>query len=215
MVKHNNILDNSHFRKDWQRRIVTWFDQPAKKVARRNARAEKAKKLAPRPVNKLRPAVRCPTVKYNTRVRAGRGFTLDELRAAGISPKSAPGIGICVDHRRRNRSQESLATNVERLKLYKSKLVVFPRNGFKRSRKGDSSKAACDSVTQVTDKMVLPITQEKKLEAPRKITSEERDANVCATLRKALTDGKLWGAREKRIADKEAADLLKANKKKK
>ena len=28
MVKHNNIIPNQHFRKDWQRYVRTWFDQP-------------------------------------------------------------------------------------------------------------------------------------------------------------------------------------------
>lgn len=28
----------------------------------------------------LRPIVRCPSLKYNRRVRAGRGFTLEELK---------------------------------------------------------------------------------------------------------------------------------------
>ncbi len=32
----------------------------------------------------------------------------------------------------------------------------------------------------------------------RKITKEEREATVTQVLRKALTDGKLWGMREKR-----------------
>lgn len=27
MVKHNNVIPNGHFHKDWQRRIKTWFDQ--------------------------------------------------------------------------------------------------------------------------------------------------------------------------------------------
>lgn len=80
MVKHNNVIPNGHFRKDWQRYIKTWFDQPAKKAARRQAREAKAIKLAPRPLGKLRPVVRGQTVKYNLRVRAGRGFTLDELK---------------------------------------------------------------------------------------------------------------------------------------
>jgi ribosomal protein L13E len=31
--------------------------------------------------------VRCQTNKYNMRVRAGRGFTLDELKQAGINRK--------------------------------------------------------------------------------------------------------------------------------
>lgn len=58
----------------------TWFNQPAKKVARRAARLAKAKQSAPRPIGELRPIVRGQTNKYNGKVRAGRGFTLDELR---------------------------------------------------------------------------------------------------------------------------------------
>ncbi len=37
--------------------------QPAKKKARRQARQEKAAKMAPRPTQLLRPAVHCPTIK--------------------------------------------------------------------------------------------------------------------------------------------------------
>lgn len=80
MVKHNNVVPNAHFHKDWQSYVKTWFNQPAKKVARRNARVAKAAAVAPRPLNLLRPAVRGQTLKYNNRVRAGRGFTLDELK---------------------------------------------------------------------------------------------------------------------------------------
>lgn len=46
------------------------------------------------------------------RVRAGRGFTFEELKAAGIAKKQALTIGIPVDHRRRNRSEESLARSL-------------------------------------------------------------------------------------------------------
>ena len=52
-------------------------------------------------------------------------------QAAGIPKKLAPTIGIAVDHRRRNRSLEGLQTNVQRLKTYKAKLVVFPRRARK------------------------------------------------------------------------------------
>lgn len=52
-------------------------------------------------------------------------------QAAGIPKKLAPTIGISVDHRRRNRSLEGLQTNVQRLKTYKAKLVVFPRRARK------------------------------------------------------------------------------------
>ncbi|EDO28721.1 predicted protein, partial [Nematostella vectensis] len=79
--KRNNIIPNGHFHKDWQRYVKTWFDQPGRKKRRRVARQIKAAKIAPRPVaGSLRPIVRCPTFKYNTKVRAGRGFTLDELK---------------------------------------------------------------------------------------------------------------------------------------
>ena len=81
-MKHNNLLPNQHFRKDWQLHVRTWFNQPGKKVSRRTARSKRAAKLAPRPVDLLRPAVRCPTIKYNTKLRQGRGFTLEELKVS-------------------------------------------------------------------------------------------------------------------------------------
>lgn len=48
---------------------------------RRKARQAKARRIAPRPIaGPLRPQVRCPTIRYHTKVRAGRGFTLEELK---------------------------------------------------------------------------------------------------------------------------------------
>lgn len=58
--------------------------QPGRKHRRRQARLQKAAAVAPRPVDKLRPVVRCPTLKYNRRVRAGRGFTLAELKVIAL-----------------------------------------------------------------------------------------------------------------------------------
>ena len=82
--RHNNQLPNAHFHKQWQLRVKTWFDQPGKKKSRRIARAAKAAKIAPRPLGLLRPAVHCPTIKYNVKTRAGRGFTLEELKVCII-----------------------------------------------------------------------------------------------------------------------------------
>jgi large subunit ribosomal protein L13e len=82
-MKHNNQLPNGHFKKHWSRRVRTWLDQAGAKKSRRVARATKAALVAPRPVDLLRPAVRCQTVKYNRKVRAGRGFSLDELKVSG------------------------------------------------------------------------------------------------------------------------------------
>lgn len=78
--RRNGVVPNAHFKKHWERYVKTWFDQPGKKKRRRAKRLEKAKRLVPRPVKALRPIVRCPTLKYNTKVRAGRGFTIEELK---------------------------------------------------------------------------------------------------------------------------------------
>ena len=46
------------------------------------ARAEKAKKIFPRPTaGPLRPIVHGQTIKYNLKKRLGRGFTFEELKA--------------------------------------------------------------------------------------------------------------------------------------
>jgi len=202
-MKHNNILPNAHFHKDWTRYLKLWFNQPANKLKRRNLRAEKAKRIAPRPLELLRPIVRGQTNKYNAKVRAGRGFTLDEIKAAGIRKKEALGIGIPIDHRRKNRCEEGFQLNVNRLKQYKSKLVVFPRNmTSKRAKKGDAGKEELKKVQQVADKNILPIRVELPRIKARKITEEERNQNVYGILHKARMDEKLKGARDKRAKDK-------------
>lgn len=60
------------------------------------------------------------------------------LQAAGIHKKTARTIGISVDPRRRNKSTESLQANVQRLKEYRSKLILFPRKAS-APKKGDST----------------------------------------------------------------------------
>lgn len=60
------------------------------------------------------------------------------MQAAGIHKKTARTIGISVDPRRRNRSTESLQANVQRLKEYRSKLILFPRKAS-APKKGDST----------------------------------------------------------------------------
>jgi large subunit ribosomal protein L13e len=216
MVNGNGVLPNGHFRKDWQRRVKCWFNQPAKKVKRRNARTKRAQQMAPRPTQLLRPVVRCQTVKYNSRVRAGRGFTLDELKAAGVNRREARTIGISVDHRRKNRSEESFQANVERLKLYKSKLVVFPRNPTsKRAKQGDSSVEDRNAAVQVTLKSVLPIEQPSNDLEVRKITNEERDFQAYATLRKEWNENKFRGIREKKAAERAEKAAMKAKAQKK
>jgi ribosomal protein L13E len=128
MVKHNNVLPNVHLRKHWQKNVRTWLNQAARKKRRLQTRRTKAAALAPRPLEQLRPAVRCQTIRYNHRTKTGKGFTLAEIKAAGLGAQFARSIGIAVDNRRINRNQESLELNKNRLLNYINKLVLFPRN---------------------------------------------------------------------------------------
>ncbi|TCD69910.1 60S ribosomal protein L13 [Steccherinum ochraceum] len=204
---HNNVLHQNHFRKDWQLRVRTWFDQPGRKLRRRQARKTKAATLGVRPLTLLRPAVRGQTVRYNRKVREGRGFTLAELKEAGIGRKEARGVGIVVDHRRRNLSEEGKAVNVERLKAYKTQLIVFPRNA-KKPKKGDSTG---DDLTATTTRINIPIADPYVHEAPRKITGEEREFQAYRTLRNERATARHEGARKVREAKKAEEE---ANKKK-
>jgi large subunit ribosomal protein L13e len=202
-VKHNNVLPNQHFRKAWAERVKTWLDQPKRKERRRRARQEKAAAIAPRPLEKLRPVVRCQTQRYNTRVRAGRGFTLDELKAAGVNARVAVTIGIAVDHRRTNKSAESLNENVARLKAYLAKVIVAPRkSGAKHVKKGDAARAEFKDVAQHSG-AVLPIRQPAAKIEFAAVTEAMRDPKRGAykTLRQERINQKLEGRRKKRAAE--------------
>ncbi|KAK0506358.1 60S ribosomal protein L13 [Armillaria luteobubalina] len=202
---HNNVLPGNHFRKDWQRRVRTWFDQPGRKLRRRTARKTKAAALGVRPLTLLRPAVRGQTVRYNRKLREGRGFTFAELKEAGIGKKEARSVGIVVDHRRRNSSEEGKKVNVERLKAYKTKLVVFPRKAGK-PKKGDSS---ADDLKAATTRAAFPLPDSFPAEAPRKITEEERSFEAFRTLRIARANARHEGARKARVAKKEEEEAAK------
>jgi len=220
-IKHNNIVPNVHFRKWWQRYVKTWFNQAGRKKARRTARDAKAKKCFPRNTQLLKPLVHPPTARYNFKLRQGRGFTFDELKAAGISKYEARSLGIAVDHRRRNKCEESLKENVARLAQYKEKLVVFPlKSGAKKAKKGDSTKADCEAVkaSQNTLKTVLPIVKSNRVKS-RAITAEEtaahpkiagvRAKSAYRTLRKAQEDKKNVGRKIRRDRAKEAKKAIK------
>ncbi|KAI0998919.1 hypothetical protein K3495_g9277 [Podosphaera aphanis] len=213
-IKHNQQIPNNHFRKDWQRRVRVHFDQPGRKLRRRNARLSKAAAIAPRPIDKLRPIVRCPTIKYNRRIRAGRGFSLAELKEAGIPRKLAPTIGISIDPRRKNLSQESLAANVNRLKTYRARLILFPRK-LGQPKKGDASKEEIQAAQNLVSniKASLPITNTAGgfSEIPKSEMPEPVEGGAYRKLRDARSDARNLGKREKRAKDK--ADEAAAAKK--
>uniref|UniRef100_A0A8C5NTZ3 Large ribosomal subunit protein eL13 n=1 Tax=Jaculus jaculus TaxID=51337 RepID=A0A8C5NTZ3_JACJA len=170
----NGMILKPHFHKDWH----TWFNQPARKIRRHMARQAKVQRITPRPASG--PIVWCPTVRYHTKVQAGRDFSLEELRVAGIHKKVAQTVGISVDPRRQNKSTESLQANVQRLKEYHSKLILFPRKPS-APKKGDSSAEELKLATQLTGP-VMPIHNVYKKEKARAITGEEKNFKAFASL---------------------------------
>uniref|UniRef100_A0A4W2I124 Large ribosomal subunit protein eL13 n=1 Tax=Bos indicus x Bos taurus TaxID=30522 RepID=A0A4W2I124_BOBOX len=185
----NGMILKPHFHKDWQRRLATWFNQPAGKIHRRKTQQAKARCIAPRPTSSpLRPVVRCPTFRYHTKV-------------AGIHKKVARTIGISVDPRRWNKCTESLQANMQRLKEYRSKLILFPRKPS-ASKKGDSSAEELKLATHLTGP-VMPIRKVYKKEKARVITEEE-NFKTFASLRMARANTRLFGIQAKRA--KEAAE---------
>merc|ERR1719454_955483 len=175
----------------------TWLNQAGRKQRRASTRKKKAVRLAPRPAaGLLRPVVRPPTQRYNMKVRLGRGFTLEELKSAKIPKKLAPTIGIAVDHRRKNRSVEGMQVNVDRLKLYMSKLLIFPKgHGKKCVKQGDTARSELQNVAQNTLKEIIPVPKPGLRVKARKITSEDKEREVYKTLKKARTNKKYLGVK--------------------
>merc|ERR1712194_41839 len=214
----NHVIPNVHFRKvngmqkGYMNRayIKPWHSQAARKKRRANTRKVKAAKLAPRPVaGLLRPVVHPPTQRYNMKLRLGRGFTLAELREAKIAPKLAPTIGISVDHRRRNRCTESLQENVNRLKLYRSKLLIFPKgSGKKCVKKGDTPRSELSNVAQNTLKDIIPVPKPALRVEARKIGKDELGASAYKKVKHARTAQKYSGQRKVK-AQKSADDAAK------
>merc|ERR1712001_607275 len=210
-AKRNQMVPNAHFHKDWGKYVKTWFNQPARKERRRKMRAKKAAAVAPRPMKSLRPVVRCPTFRYNVKARSGRGFSLEELKSAGISKSMAKTIGITVDHRRRNKSVESLQINALRLKEYQSKLILFPINASK-PRKGDATEEDLKKASQLTGK-VMPVQgiEHKRLRAIE-VTDDLKNFKAFNAIRQSRAVKRLWGIRAKKAKEAEADDLSKPKK---
>merc|ERR1719456_1107971 len=183
----------------------TWLNQAGRKQSRQLARRAKAERIAPRPAaGLLRPVVHPPTQRYNMKLRLGRGFTLDELREAKISPKMARTIGIAVDHRRRNKCAESLQVNVDRLKQYLAKLLIFPRkSGKKGVKKGDTPKSELQNVAQNTLKEIIPVPKTDLRIKARAITKDEKEFQAYKKMRKARTDAHYEGIKKKKAQEAE------------
>jgi large subunit ribosomal protein L13e len=214
MVKHNNILPNIHLRKHWQRWVKTFFNQPGRKLRRLNARKERAAARFPRPLQNLRPVVLSCTNRYAGRPRIGRGFSLEELRKAGLTAAFAQTVGISVDHRRKNRSLESIQRNVARLKAYKEKLVVLPRKEGKVKKAPKDLNVADsgvkkDNLVQNTSETVLPVRGINLREKPVVIKPAAKTFNAKENLKVQWVNQKWAGKREKKAKEAEAAKEAK------
>lgn len=188
MVKHNNQVPNIHCHKKYCEssrgplKVKLSLNQASRKKSRRLARAKKAAALAPAPLQKLRPVVHCPTQKYSARTRLGRGFTLEELKVAGLNPKYAQTIGIAVDHRRTNKSQESLDLNVARLTAYKANLVIL--------KKGEDASGLAQFKGTIQ-----PIDHSKPAIEMQDVTDELKNFKAYTTMRVARQETRVAGHR--------------------
>ena len=198
MVKHNNVVPNIHCHKKYCEssrgplKVRLTLNQAGKKKSRRLARAAKAAAIAPRPLQLLRPAVQCQTQRYSAKTRLGKGFTLEELKAAGLTARYARTVGIAVDHRRTNKSAESLAANVARLEEYKSKLIVFPKKRLSKVKNGDSSAEECKAATQFKG-TVLPLAKASNEIVMDSVPSQE--VSAFTQMRVARKETKVAGYR--------------------
>lgn len=132
------------------------------------------------------------------------------MQAAGIPRPLAPTIGITVDHRRQNLSEEGLAINVARLKAYKERLILLPRKS-NAPKKGDTKTDLSKINTAANVASVLPIAptdiafkEIKKSEVPAEI-----EGGAYAKLRNSRATARYQGAREKRERDKAEAETAK------
>ena len=120
-------------------------------------------------------------------------------------------IGISVDHRRKNKSLESLQRNVQRLKEYQSKLILFPVKGSK-PRKGDASEEDMKKATQL-EGVVMPVKQVTKRPRAMELTDDLKKFKAFNSVRQARAVARLWGIRAKKAKEAEADDLSKPSKK--
>jgi large subunit ribosomal protein L13e len=186
MVKHNNIIPNLHFHKKYCQssrgplKVKLSLNQATRKKARRLTRAKKAAAIAPAPLKKLRPIVHCQTQKYSAKVRLGKGFSLEEIKAAGLNAKYARTIGIAVDFRRTNASNESFEVNCDRLKSYMANNLVL-------LKKGDTAEQFAGQIQ--------PIDHSKGELEMQEVTAELKANKAFTTMRVARQETKIAGYR--------------------
>ena len=153
-----------------------------------------------------------PSIENGKRyLKHNEGFTLAEVKAAGLGVRFARSIGISVDHRRKNRNQESLELNKARLQNYINKLVLYPRNDKKPVTKAKAKTGILNDTpkeAQIVDNSakvnVLPPLA-KRVKAVSQIQLDQmKKVGVYRTLRQEWANQRNEGRRLKK--EKEAAE---------
>merc|ERR1739844_880769 len=122
--------------------------------------------------------------------------TLAELKDAGMSKKEAQSIGISID---------ALQLNVQRLKEYKAKLILFPIKASK-PRKGDASEEDMKKASQLLGR-VMPLKARVSRVRPMEVTEDMKKFKANQATRQARAYQKLHGIREKRKREAEEDDV--------
>jgi len=119
---------------------------------------------------------------------------LEECKAAGITASYARTIGIAVDHRRKNKSEESLTLNADRLKEYLGKVIVFPKKRLSAPKKGDAGPELTKAATQLVG-TVLPIAKAASAIEMADVTDDMKAYKAFTTMRLAKKETKVDGFR--------------------
>jgi large subunit ribosomal protein L13e len=122
----------------------------------------------------------------------------------------APTIGIAVDFRRQNLSEESLAANVARLKAYQERLILLPRRS-NAPKKGDTKTdlSKVDKVAQVAQAFSIAPTDIAFKEISKGDMPSAVEGGAYKALREARANKRYQGAKEKRARDKAEAEADK------
>ena len=87
---------------------------------------------------------------------------------------------------------------MQRLKLYESKLLIFPKkSGKKGAKKGDTPKTELHNVAQ---KEIIPVPKPALRVKARAITAKEKEGSAYKALKKARANKKYDGAKRKKAS---------------
>jgi large subunit ribosomal protein L13e len=129
-----------------------------------------------------------------------------KFKAAGLTAGFARTVGISVDHRRHNKSVESRQQNVQRLKEYQNKLILFPVHENKKNkklRKGEATEEERKLATQLTGEIMPPVKAKPVIEF-RALTEGEKKFSAFNAIHVARVNARTAGKRAK--AAREAAE---------